>query len=178
MEDTISSSKAAPGDMLQVVVFQLAGEEFGMDIMSVKEIIRIPELVQIPQSPDYVEGVVNIRGDIIVAVNIANRLNLQTKEQDHNSRIIITELDDITVGIMVDSVSEVLRIPYADINPAPDILTPSKSSECVKDVAKLEDRILLLIESRKILGKDEQLNIADSGYQDMVSSLSILKINH
>jgi purine-binding chemotaxis protein CheW len=169
MEDTISNSNATPGDMLQVVVFQLAGEEFGMDISSVKEIIRVPELVQIPQTPDYVEGIVNIRGDIIVAVNIANMFNVEMKEQDHNSRIIVTELEGITVGLMVDSVSEVLRIPSTDIDPAPEMLISGKSSKCVKGVGKLENRILLLIDSRNILGKDEQLNIVKSGYQDIVS---------
>ncbi|MDK2825151.1 MAG: purine-binding chemotaxis protein CheW [Methanolobus sp.] len=168
MEDTFSTSNAAPEDMLQVVVFQLADEEFGIDIMSVKEIIRIPELVQIPQSPDYVEGVVNIRGDIIVALNISNIFNIENKENDHNSRIIVTELEDITVGIMVDSVSEVLRIPYSDIDPAPAILLSGKNSECVEGVGKLDDRLLLLIDSKKILGKDEQLSIVESGYQEMV----------
>jgi purine-binding chemotaxis protein CheW len=170
MEDTFTSSNAAPGDMLQVVVFQLAGEEFGMNIMSVKEIIRIPELVQLPQSPDYVEGIVDIRGDIVVAVSIADLFNVDKKEFDHNSRIIVTELDNIIIGILVDSVSEVLRIPYSDIEPAPDMLISGKNSECVKGVGKLKDRLLLLIDSRKILGKDEQLSIVETGYQDMVSA--------
>ncbi|MBP1909892.1 chemotaxis protein CheW [Methanolobus bombayensis] len=170
MEETFSNSATSAEDVLQVVVFQLAGEEFGMDIMNVKEIIRIPEMTHMPQAPDYVEGIVNIRGDVIVAINMAKLFNVQFREQDHNSRIIVTELDDIIVGLMVESVTEVLRIQKSEIDPAPDMLVSRNESEAVKGVGKLDERLLLLIDSKKVLGKDEQLNIVESGYKEAVSS--------
>jgi purine-binding chemotaxis protein CheW len=101
---------------------------------------------------------------------MAKIFNVECKERDHNSRIIITELDDIIVGLMVDSVSEVLRIPHSSIEPAPDMLLSYKNSEAIEGVGKLDERLLLLINSKKILGTNEQLDIVKSGYMDAVSS--------
>ncbi|ADI73762.1 CheW protein [Methanohalobium evestigatum Z-7303] len=142
---------------LQLVAFNLGDEEFGVDIMQVQEIIRMQEVTRIPQAPDFVKGVINIRGKIIVVVSLDKCLGLESKETDEHSRIIVVEVGGSVVGMVVDSVSEILSIQESSIEPAPDIIASKINADYLKGVGKLENRLLILLDLEKIL-TEEQVN--------------------
>ena len=142
-------------DLLQLVIFQLGGEEFGVDIMQVQEILRMPEATRIPQSPEYVKGVINLRGKIIVVINLDTRFGMQTKEIDDDSRIIVAEVGENIMGMIVDSVSEVMRLPTSSIESAPEIVASKIGAEYIKGVGKLEDRLLILLDLERVLNENE-----------------------
>lgn len=148
------------GDLLQLVIFQLGGEEFGVEIVKVQEIIRMPEITHIPQSPDFVEGVINLRGKIIVVVNLDKRFNLSLKDVDENSRIIVVEIGNNVVGMIVDSVNEVLRIPNSSVEPAPELVLSQISRDYLKGVGKVDDRLLILLDLAKVLTIEEMNEVA------------------
>ncbi|WMW21030.1 chemotaxis protein CheW [Methanolobus mangrovi] len=160
MADDLKSGTTSVDELLQMVVFQLGGEEFGVEIMKVQEIIRMPEITQIPQSPEYVEGVINLRGKIIVVINLDKRFNLRSKEVDEHSRIIVVEIGNNVVGMIVDSVNEVLRIPASNIDPAPELVMSSVSKEYITGVGKMDGRLLILLDLAKVLNKKEVEDIA------------------
>ncbi|WP_406657932.1 chemotaxis protein CheW [Methanolobus sp. ZRKC2] len=147
-------------DLLQLVIFQLGGEEFGVEIVKVQEIIRMPEITHIPQSPDFVEGVINLRGKIIVVVNLDKRFNLNSKEVDEDSRIIVVEIGNNVVGMIVDAVNEVLRIPSSSVEPAPDLILSQISRDYLKGVGKVDDRLLIMLDLAKVLTVEEMKEIA------------------
>jgi purine-binding chemotaxis protein CheW len=138
-------------ESMQLVVFQLGGEEFGVDIMQVQEIIRMHQGTRIPQAPDYVKGVINIRGNIIVVINLEKILDLPTKEEDDDNRIIVVEIGGNILGMTVDSVSEVLSISKSNVEPAPDMITSKINSDFIKGVGKLDDRLLILLDLENVL---------------------------
>ena len=150
-------------DILQLVVFQLGGEEFGVEIMQVQEIIRMPEITRIPQSPEYVEGVINLRGKIIVVINLDTRFDLNSKELDDDSRIIIVEVGDDVVGMVVDSVSEVLRLATSSVEPAPELISAKIKADYLKGVGKLDDRLLILLDLERVLSEVEMSQVAAVG---------------
>jgi len=147
-------------DLLQLVIFQLGGEEFGVEIVKVQEIIRMPEITQIPQSPDFVEGVINLRGNVIVVVNLEKRFNLNLKDADDNSRVIVVEIGNNVVGMIVDSVNEVLRIPQSSVEPAPDLVLSQISRDYIKGVGKINERLLILLDLAKVLTIEEMNEVA------------------
>jgi purine-binding chemotaxis protein CheW len=141
--------------LLQLVVFELGSEEFGVEIMNVQEIIRMPEMTQIPHSPDFVEGVINLRGRIIVVVNLSKRFNMRSKATDENSRIIVVEIGNAVVGMIVDSVNEVLRIPASNVEPAPELVTSKVSRNYLKGVGKIDKRLLILLDLVRVMTVEE-----------------------
>lgn len=155
MDDFSIAGKGSTGELLQMVVFQLGGEEFGVEIMKVQEIIRMPEITQIPQSPDFVEGVINLRGRIIVVINLDKRFNLKSKEVDENSRIIVVEIGNNVVGMIVDSVNEVLRIPASSVDPAPELVMSRVSKDYITGVGKMDNRLLILLDLARVLDRKE-----------------------
>lgn len=142
---------------LQVVTFRLGDETFAFDISKVQELIRIGEIRWVPKCPKYIKGVINLRGNLIPIVHLRERLGLEKKdsEDDKKRRIIIVELDEITVGFIVDSVLESREIPLSCIEPPPMIVMGGVESEYITGVAKLEDRLLILLNIEKILALDE-----------------------
>ncbi len=141
-------------EILQLVSFKIGNEEFGVDILKVQEIKKMLPITQVPNAPDFVEGVVNLRGKIIPVVNLRKRLNLPPIENDANTRIIVVEIDGNTVGFVVDEVKQVLRIPKSITEPAPSMIAGIKT-EYITAVGKLEDRLLILLDLEKILSAEE-----------------------
>ncbi|AFV23132.1 CheW protein [Methanolobus psychrophilus R15] len=161
MADNSFEGRSNAADLLQLVVFELGGEEFGVEIMNVQEIIRMPEMTQIPQSPDFVEGVINLRGRIIVVVNLSKRFNLQSRVADENSRIIVVEIGKSVVGMIVDSVNEVLRIPISSVEPAPELVMSKVSRNYLKGVGKIDKRLLILLDLGRVLTVEEVSEITN-----------------
>jgi purine-binding chemotaxis protein CheW len=148
------ASSGVSEEILQLVTFTLGDEEYAVDILKVQEINRMKEITRVPNSPDYVEGVINLRGKVIPVVNLRRKFNLDDKENDEQSRIMIMDIQGITMGLVVDSVSEVLRVPSSIVEPAPPMAS-SISAEFLKGIAKLEDRLIILLDMDRLLGKPE-----------------------
>jgi purine-binding chemotaxis protein CheW len=139
----------------QMVIFKIDNEEFGVDIAEVREIIRMEKITKIPNAPEYIVGVINLRGTIIVVVHLAMKLGLKTKKEDINSRIIVIEFQGTILGMIVDSASEVLRLPTDNIKPAPAVITKKISSNYLEGVGILNERLLILLDLAKVLDSDE-----------------------
>jgi len=141
--------------ILQLVTFKLENEEFGVDILKVQEINRMMNITKIPNAPFFIEGVINLRGKIIPIVDLRKKLGFASQEYDKSTRIIVVELDGLVLGFIVDSVSEVLRIPSNTIEPPPSMVAGIES-EYIEGVGKLEDRLLILLELKKVFASSER----------------------
>ncbi|MCH7887135.1 MAG: purine-binding chemotaxis protein CheW [Candidatus Marinimicrobia bacterium] len=164
MEDTtvkVSDKDQQSTELLQLVGFQLGNEEYGIDILKVQEINRVTDITKIPQSPDFVEGVINLRGNIIPIIDLRKRFHMPEREHDRQTRIVVGEIDDRTVGFIVDAVSEVIRLPLNTVEPPPPIVSGGKA-EYIKGVGKLEDRLLMLLDIDKILTGSEKENLFEA----------------
>ena len=142
----------------QLVTFNLDEEEFGIDILKVQEIIRTVEITVVPKMPSYMEGVINLRGKVIPVVNLRTRFNKSQAEQSNNTRIVVVNLNNITVGLLVDSVSEVLRLSEDVVEPPPPIMEGGMDTEYIKSVGRLEDRLLILLDLEKVFGDNGALS--------------------
>ncbi|MBN1502879.1 purine-binding chemotaxis protein CheW [Candidatus Woesearchaeota archaeon] len=139
------------GDERQLVVFNLGTEEFGVNINEVREIIRMEQITHIPNTQEYIKGVINLRGGIIVVINLAIKLGLPTKQADSNTRIIVIEVDGNTVGMIVDSATEVLRLEEEEIKEAPAIIKQKINSDFIDGVGILNERLLILLDLAKVM---------------------------
>ncbi len=146
--------------IIQLVSFKLGKEEFGVDILKVQEINRMLQITDMPNSPDFVEGIVNLRGRIIPVIDLKKRLKMKEKEYDNSTRIIVVELAGKTIGFIVDEVSEVLRIE-SSITEAPPDMVAGINSDYITAVAKLEDRLLILLDLNKVLTQEEEKVLID-----------------
>jgi purine-binding chemotaxis protein CheW len=140
-------------ELLQLVSFKIGGEEFGVDILKVQEINRMLEVTKVPNAPEHIDGVINLRGKVIPVVALRRRFGMERKENDKNTRIIVLELLGKVVGFVVDAVSEVLRIPQSVTEPPPAI--SGVHSEYITAVGKLDNRLLILLDLEKVLRLDE-----------------------
>ncbi|MGD8782570.1 MAG: chemotaxis protein CheW [Ignavibacteria bacterium] len=141
-------------EILQLVSFRIDTEEFGVDILKVQEIIRMVPITKVPNAPDFVEGVINLRGRVIPVIDLRIKLGHQKIEYNNGTRIIVVEINSTTLGFVVDSVSEVLRIPQ-NITEAPPEMVAGIDSDFITAVGKLEDKLLILLDFEKILTADE-----------------------
>jgi purine-binding chemotaxis protein CheW len=141
-------------ELLQLVTFSISDEEFGVDILKVQEIIRTMEISKVPRAPDFVEGVINLRGKVIPIIDLRRRFGLAHKQHDKNTRIIVIEMTDVIVGFVVDAVSEVLRIPASTVEPPPPVVA-GMDSEYISGVGKLENSLLILLDLDKLLSSDD-----------------------
>jgi len=152
MEET---QKKQDAELIQLVTFSIGEEEFGVDILKVQEIIRIMEITKVPKAPQFVEGVINLRGNVIPVIDLRKRFGLETREHDSQTRIIVIEINKMIVGFVVDSVSEVLRIPQNTVEPPPPVVS-GLESEYISGVGKLEDRLLIMLDLDRLLSSEEQ----------------------
>ncbi|SHF34793.1 chemotaxis protein CheW [Desulforamulus putei] len=139
----------------QIVVFQLAEQVYGIDINSVYEIIRMESITKIPRAPHFVEGVINLRGRIIPVIDLSVRFGLGQNQRTQASRIIIVEVSGQTIGMIVDSVQEVLRIPVSSIEPPPPVVNGIDAAY-LRGIAILEERLIILLDQDKILMEEEK----------------------
>jgi len=143
----------------QLVIFKLTDEEFGVDISEVREIIKMEEITKVPNTANFINGVINLRGKVIVVVDLSLKLNLPAKESDKNTRIIIIEFNDTNLGMIVDSATEVLRVQSDKIEAAPKIITDKIGSHYLEGVAVLDDRLVILLDLVKIFGGEDKEHI-------------------
>lgn len=150
----MSETESQKEDLRQFVSFVIAGEEFGVNILTVQEIIRPVEITRVPHAPEFVEGVINLRGRILPVIDLRTRFGFPSREQDDDMRIVVVEIGAQTIGFMTDSVQEVLRVDVTSIEPAPEIAVGIDAGY-LRGVAKLDERLLILLELENILSADE-----------------------
>ena len=144
----------------QLVTFRLGDEEYGVDILKVHEIDRMMDITEVPNAPPSIEGVINLRGKVIPVINLRKKFNLPDREADGRTKIVVVDIGT-SAGMIVDSVSEVLRISSDIVEPPPP-MTAGVSSEYIRGVGKLKDRLLILLDIEKLLGADEKANTANA----------------
>ena len=162
MSSTPSASNGMPvvkgrsaGQEGKFLTFSLANEEYGISILKVREIIGMMPIRTVPQTPSFVKGVINLRGKVIPIIDLRRRFGLSTRDHDKHTRIIVIEINNMIVGFVVDSVSEVLRIPASTVEPPPPVVS-GLESEYISGVGKLEDRLLILLDLNKLLSGEER----------------------
>lgn len=134
----------------QLVVFEVGEESFGIDISLVQEIIRLQPITEVPRAPMYVKGVINLRGKVIPVIDLRERFGLGVGEETKATRIVVVNVLGNTVGMIVDAVSEVLRLATDAIEP-PSTIVESVGSQYLKAIGKLEDRLIILLDLDKLL---------------------------
>jgi len=164
--EAVTGEKEAVRDMeseRQFVLFQLAGEDYGVDIYSVQRLIQVPEITRVPRSPSFVAGVVDVRGDIIPVINLKKRFGFENTEVDENGRIVIVEIGDQIVGFLVDGVSEVTRLAKDDIEPPSGVVVSKAGAEFIAGIGKQRtqdrNRLIIVLEPEKVLSEDEQVRL-------------------
>jgi len=147
-------------ELMQLVSFVLGNELFGIEILHVQEIIRLLSITKVPNTPPFIEGVINLRGRVIPIIDLRVRLGIEISDHNHSTRIVVVELDEKIVGFIVDEVNEVLRIPTTIIEPPPP-MAEGIDSEYITAVAKLEERLLILMDLSKILSLQEKTELTE-----------------
>ncbi len=151
-------ANAAAQGIQQLVTFRLGEEEYGVDILKVHEIDRMMDITEVPNAPSCIEGVINLRGKVIPVINLRKKFNLPPREADERTKIVVVDIGT-SAGMIVDSVSEVLRISSDIIEPPPPMASGT-GSEYIRGVGKLQDRLLILLDIEKLLGARDSENMA------------------
>lgn len=143
--------------MLQLVGFDIADEQFGVDILMVQEIIRSAKVTAVPNSPEFVEGVINLRGNIIPVVDLRKRLYLYNEETAHKTRawILILNISDRVVGFIVDQVTHVIKVSEDRVQPPPEIVISGLESQYIQGVCEMDHSLLVILNFANVLFSDE-----------------------
>ncbi len=144
------------GELIQLVSFSLDNEEYGVDVLKVREIIRMPSITRVPNTPHYVEGVINLRGKVIPIINMRRRFGLIEIDYDKQTRIMVMDIEGELMGFIVDAVSEVIRISSSEIQPSPAVVTSGIDQECIAGVINQAERLLVLLDLQKMFSLDER----------------------
>ena len=147
---SVASEAPAPGPELHLVTFGLDKEEFGIPIAQVREVTRVGEITRVPQARQHVRGVTNLRGRILAVVEIRTRMGLSVAELTPSSRIIVVGVHDRTLGILVDGVSQVVKLPARTVAPAPEEVL-SSNVDYITGVARWNSRLIILLDLEKVL---------------------------
>jgi purine-binding chemotaxis protein CheW len=148
----------------QYVIFELSEEDYGLEIASVESIIKLQPITSVPHAPEFVEGVTNLRGRVLPVIDLRKRFKVRTveggngTERGKEARIIVMTMKGTMMGMIVDAVSEVLRVPEEAIEPLPDMSTAINEG-FITGVAKLEDRLVILLDLQKLMTPKEKAKI-------------------
>ncbi len=145
---------------VQMVAFKLEKEEFAVNIHQVREVLKMSRVTPLPQSANYIEGVINLRGEVIPVVDLRKRFELPVGERGEQTRIIIVEIQNSNVGLIVDSVTEVLRFSSSAIQPPPARVAGTRT-DLIKGVGKVADRLLIILNLEKILTTEEVISLEE-----------------
>jgi len=155
MADIRNEKIQVSGEIVQVVSFRLGGEEYGVDIAQVQEIIRLVEITHVPRAPHFMEGVINLRGQLIPIIDLRTRFGMQRITATKGTRIVVTEIGTKRVGIVVDSVSEVINIPLENIEDAPEMIS-GVGTEYIQGVGKIGERLIIMLDLTMVITTEEK----------------------
>ncbi len=166
MQTTKDRVGSTQGELRQFISFSVGDEEYGLELLRVKEVIRVREITWLPKAPSFVKGIINLRGDVIPIIDLRDKFGLEAKEATANTRVIVVEVDGKLMGMIVDSASQVVRIPADQIDPPPPVLG-GFSQEFITGVGKMDDKLIILLNSDAVLTAEErtQLGSLDTGGQ-------------
>jgi len=142
----------------QFLIFTATGQEFGIQAMRVKEISAMIAITKVPNAPSYIEGILNLRGRLVSIINFRTKFGFGPKEKDEDTRIVIVEHDGFPIGIMVDNVEEVIRIPQENVQKLPDAAVTTASEDYLTGVGILDKRLIVLLDADQLLTKAEVLD--------------------
>lgn len=146
----------AARELIQLVSFTLDREEYGVDVLKVREIIRMPVVTRVPNTPYYVEGVINLRGKVVPIICMRKKFTLTEAENSKETRIMVMDMEGELMGFIVDAVSEVIRISGSEIQPSPTMVAGGIDQECIAGVINQADRLLVLLELGHMFSRDEK----------------------
>jgi len=150
-------------ELIQLVSFMLAEEEYGVEVLKVREIIRMPSITKMPNTPPYVEGIINLRGKVIPIISMRKRFCLMESENNSHTRIIIMDVAGALTGFIVDGVSEVIRIQSGDIQPPPSmVLSGGIGQEFITGVYNHAERLLVIMDIDRMFTQDERDSFCDN----------------
>jgi purine-binding chemotaxis protein CheW len=158
VEDIERDDDELLADEVQLVTFKVDKEEYGVAIMQVQEIIRLGAIVRVPGAPHFVEGIMDLRGKVLPVVDLRRRFQLPPREHTASSRIVVVNIGDMTIGLIVDAVTEVLRLPTGAIEPPPRIVA-GIDARFLKGIGRLDKRLLILLDLDRIFAEDEMASI-------------------
>lgn len=148
-------------DTAQFVVFTLGNEEYGVGILDVREIVKTGTVTMIPNSPDFLKGVINLRSKIVGVIDLEKRFLLKRDEEEHTGKhIVIAEIGDGTFGLLVDEVTDVLRLPKEGIKLPPEIITKKIGIDYVEGIGTVNDKLIILLDVEKVLSEKELIELA------------------
>lgn len=153
---TIDAHAGERGELIQLVSFSLDNEEYGVDVLKVREIIRMPIITRVPNTPHYVQGVINLRGKVIPIISMRARFSLSPASHDKQTRIMVMDVSGELMGFIVDAVSEVIRISNSEIQPSPAVMTSGIDQECISGVINQAERLLVLLNLENMLSPEER----------------------
>jgi len=160
MASNAAQTKTSDDPVLQWVTFRLSGETYGINVMQVQEVLRHSEIAPVPGAPTYVLGIINLRGNVVTVIDTRHRFGLQPGELTENTRIVIIEADNHVIGILVDSVAEVVYLRQSEIENAPNVGN-EESAKFIQGVCHKNDELLILIELDKLLTDSEWAELDD-----------------
>lgn len=147
------------GELRQFISFSVGNEEYGLELLRVKEVIRIREITWLPKAPTFVKGIINLRGDVIPIIDLRDKFGLESQAHTATTRVIVVEVEGRLMGMVVDSASQVVRIPTNQIDPPPPVLG-GFSREFITGVGKLDDKLVILLNADAILTMDEKIALS------------------
>ena len=147
---------------VQLVTFRVGGEEFGLDVFQVHEILRYTEPTPMPKAPAFVEGVLDVRGALVPVVDLRKRFELHEVRYGEDTRIILVDFQGERLGLIVDEVSEVLRVPETSVQPPPQFVR-GLAAEFIRGIVRLESRLVVLLDLERILSSQERMQLVFSG---------------
>ncbi len=148
------SAHGSEDPVLQWVTFRLEKETYGINVMQVQEVLRYTEIAPVPGAPDYVLGIINLRGNVVTVIDTRQRFGLHSAEVTDNTRIVIIEADKQVIGILVDSVAEVVYLRQSEIETAPNVGN-EEAAKFIQGVCNKNDELLILVDLEKMMTADE-----------------------
>lgn len=145
-------------ESLKQVVFKLDNEEYGVDIIKVNGIEKYQEITKVPNAPEYIEGMINLRGEVLPIFSLRKKFNLTFKEYDEETRIIVAMTNDIKVGMIVDSVSEIMNIDEEQVESVPKLVA-GIDRRYIKSVAKVDQRMIVLVDVDLLIDDEEKISL-------------------
>ncbi len=153
------AAEAMNDPLVQWVTFRLDSEKYGINVMQVQEVLRMTDIAPVPGAPDYVLGIINLRGNVVTVIDTRLRFGLPEQEADDATRIVIIEADNQVVGILVDSVAEVVDMRMSEIDTAPNVGN-DESSRYIQGVSSQSEELLILVDVNKLLSDEEWQEVA------------------
>ena len=163
MERKMSKEPSEKKEEKQILVFRIAREELGLDISCVREVLRPQAIYPLPKTPDFIEGVINLRGHIIALIDLGKRLHAEQIEEEPNRRIIICRVNKFNVGLMVNTLREILALSKEEIRPIPEVVSLQMDAEVLSGIARVGERVIPILDLEHIITKKELTELSGLG---------------